>query len=307
MAIGSLSWWPMLLELRWLNVNAVLAAVLAGGILATSTRRTALAGVLFGFSFLVKPVFWPVAFVLVLRREWRALTGAITCSGIGYALAVVAAGPSTILDYFYQVLPDNTRLYATSPWNFSLYGLGEKLRRGIGAVDAIPSQHWWLTSVPIIDSLAASALLALAPTVLVLVWLAVVTLRSNASTEPLGFAVCVSILVSPIVWGHYFVALVIPIPAIVASLSHRQFALCVTNVALLVGGLLLVNQFDWISLTYSAAGIEPVVTKIGHLVLPGPPAVIPAIPSLIITMGPLLAVFGLSLIMSHICLSRPKV
>jgi hypothetical protein len=67
-------------------------------------------------------------------------------------------------------------------------------------------------------------------------------------------ALCVSLLVSPVVWSHYFVLLLIPFGALCYCLSCLGLPRRWTNGALALAVLFSIPNNEWIRLIYWLAG-----------------------------------------------------
>ena len=187
-------------------------------------------------------------------------------------------GFAGLVAYLTQVLPQVAAAYRAAAANISVWTLGWRVFSGTGST-VIPS----ITASPLIKSaLAALVVSAVVPALVLLI--ACLAVRKRRSLDAsLGVMVCVSILVSPISWGHYLVLAAIPAAQVIRWLTCRQFPSRETNNALLVAGLLAIPDGAWAKLAFLLAGQTPVA---------GTGSTLPFAPSLL-TLGPALAVGAL--------------
>jgi alpha-1,2-mannosyltransferase len=179
---GAVSW-PFIFGVRIGQVAPILYLLFAVGWRGLE-RRPALTGFAAGLGVLVK--LQPIVIVgwLVVRRMWSGLAGVAVAGAVALVLAIIGLGGWVEMVNVLQNL-DNS---ITAPTNVSL--------------GAIAYQHG--------VSLEAASILGIAGILAVLGFVVVCGLRT--STEA-GFLVAVvaSQVVSPIIWTHYALILLLPV------------------------------------------------------------------------------------------------
>jgi hypothetical protein len=144
--------------------------------------RAALAGVALGYGIAVKLFLWPIA-------VWLALVGRIRAAAIA---ALVAAASLLLLVPFIDI-PDYVRL---------LRKLTQTFEHDAYTPFAL------LTDLGVPDAAARGVTIALGLGILTLAW----------RRRSLGLAIAAALCLSPIVWRHFFVLLLVPL-----ALSRPRF------------------------------------------------------------------------------------
>src|SRR4051794_5630335 len=176
-------WYPFYVSFQNANVSALLALGVA---LAWRYReRTVAAGVLVGALVAVKLFLWPLFVWLAFTRRRSAAVSVATCAGLSLAGVVVLGGPET--QRFLDAASAADRVARGS--TFSPYNLFAAA--GAGSVVA----H----------------LLTYALGAALLVALVVVSRRADGERRALVAAVGAALVLSPVVWQHYFVLLAVPL------------------------------------------------------------------------------------------------
>lgn len=202
-AVGSPFW------AQWVHgqLNLVLLPVLVGAWAAARSNRPGWAGVLVGVAGLVKlfPLYLLVYFVLTGR--WRAALVGTGSFVFGVLLSSLVLGYDVWQVYFTDVLPVTKEFSAT--WaNVSLTGLWLKLFD--------PSPIWpTVRLIPIATDRAVALALAGVTVIVVTAVLAraVRGVTDSRASVDRGFAAALvaMLLVSPVVWEHYFLLLPLPV------------------------------------------------------------------------------------------------
>ncbi len=245
-AAALLAWYPFSFELAFGQLMIPMLAVLSGAWLALRTGRSALGGALVGLAILLKPVPWPLLLLFVLRRDWRALAGAVSVLAGGYLAAGCVVGLGTLEYYFSTVLPLVSRSYRADPWSFSVWSLGWRVFDGTGSKVIIG-----LEAPPLVRSALAAQVVSVALPCLVLLAACLAVRRQRTLDVSFGVMISVSILTAPISWSHYLVLAVIPAAYVIRWLGRHELPLRETNWALVVAMLLFL---DWGRLVHLAAG-----------------------------------------------------
>lgn len=177
-------WAPVFSALQTANLTLLLALGLA--VLWRLRNRTLAAGVVAALLVALKIFLWPVFVWLAVRRGLRAATWSIL------ATILMTLGSWWVIDFAgFAEYPKLVRLVdrVESPKSYNLLGLG--MRLGLG------------------HTAATALMFAIAGVVLVA---AVVVGRVEADGQrSFALTVAVALLVSPVVWLHYFALLVVPV------------------------------------------------------------------------------------------------
>ncbi|MBI4491279.1 MAG: DUF2029 domain-containing protein [Chloroflexi bacterium] len=285
LATALLGWHPVWMELLVGQLMLLILLVLAGARLALLSGRQVLGGVLLGFAMLVKPVTWPLLLLFALRRNWRVLGASVSTIVLGYVVALVAIGLGPIARYFTQVLPAVANTYQERPLNQSLWTFGWRLFEGTTWTKFLGGGTW---PPPVESELAARVVSVAVPALALLI--ACLAVRRRGLDASLAIMACLSIVINPIAWEHYFVLAIIPAAQVVRWLLKHRLPRRETNLALLVAALLVVSPGDWARLGHLVA--SQTLQPGGPLVLRFALALLPVMPVLAIgALGWLVAIF----------------
>lgn len=186
--------WPAVIE-GVQTANASLPLTLLVALTWRYRDRAAFAGAALGYGIAVKLFLWPVA-------VWLALVGRVRAAGVAAGVAAL----SLLLLLPFTSLVDYARL---------LRNLGETFEHQSYTPFAL------LADLGVPDVAARTLTVALGLAVLALAW------RRNS----LGLALAAALVLSPIVWRHFFVLLLVPL-----ALSRPRFdAVWLVPVGLWVG------------------------------------------------------------------------
>jgi alpha-1,2-mannosyltransferase len=246
-AMALLIWYPLWVELTWGQLQVPMLALLAGAWVALRSGRSALAGALVGLAILIKPIPLPLLLLFVLRKDWRGLLGAGSVVCAGYLAAACVVGPGTLVTYFTTVLPLVTRIYRASWGNLSISSLGWRIFYGTGS-----EMITGTVAPPLVRCTAAAEVASVALPCLVLLVACLAVRRQRSVDVSLGVLVSVSILTMPISWPHYLVLAAIPAAQAIHWLARHHLPARETNLALIVGMLLIV---DWVRLARFLVGL----------------------------------------------------
>lgn len=234
------SWHPFRDELVWGQVMIPMLLLLLLARRAIRRDRSLAGGLFLGLAFLLKPMLWPLALWLLLRRQMRTLVGFGLTSVFGYAVSGMIVGFNGLAKYFTSVVPAVTKLYQSSSWNISLWTIPARLFAGTGSIDVSsltapplavrPDLTSWLPPMLLTVALGASLLL---------------THHTQDFDASLGIMLCACILMSPVSWIHYSVLLVMPIATLSKSLLRRALPIKPTAVAGATALLLSVPVSVW--------------------------------------------------------------
>ena len=173
--------WPSVIEAVQ-TANASLPLTLLVAVMWRYRDRAGIAGIALGYAIAVKLFLWPVA-------VWLALVGRRTAA----AVAVVTAAASLLLLLPFTSIGDYLRL---------LRNLGRTFEHDGYTPFAL------LTDLGVPDTAARTATIAIGAAVLGLAW----------RRRSLGLALAAALVLSPIVWRHFFTLLIVPL-----ALSRPRF------------------------------------------------------------------------------------
>jgi hypothetical protein len=173
--------WPSVIEAVQ-TANASLPLTLLVAVMWRYRERAALAGLALGYAVALKLFLWPLV-------VWLALVGRRTAA----AVAAVVAAASLLLLLPWTSLADYVRL---------LRNLGETFEHDAYTPFAL------LTDIGVPDTAARIVTVALGLALLALAW----------RRRSLGLAIAAALVLSPIVWRHFFTLLLVPL-----ALSRPRF------------------------------------------------------------------------------------
>jgi alpha-1,2-mannosyltransferase len=180
----ALLWPPVFHALQTANFTMLVALGLA--VLWRVRDRAILSGLILGLLMAVKVFLWPLVIWLLVAKRYRAAASSIAFAAVISLAAWGVAGFSE-LSYYPRMVLEFDRISA--PATYTLVGFATKAGLSHGVAQAIA----W-----------AVGLAALAATVKI-------TRREGLSPRSFGAAIVAVILLSPIVWLHYFTFLLVPL------------------------------------------------------------------------------------------------
>jgi hypothetical protein len=177
-------WAPVFSALQTANLTLLLALGLA--LLWRLRDRTLAAGFVAAILIALKIFLWPVVLWLAVRRGWRVAAWSILVTMFVTLASWWAIGFAGFAKY-----PGLVRLIdrVEAPRSYSLVALGMRLGLGRGASTAL--------ALAIAGAVLAGAL--------------VLARREADGRRSFALAIAATILLSPVVWLHYFALLIVPI------------------------------------------------------------------------------------------------
>ena len=227
--------WPATIEAIQ-TANASLPLTLLVALMWRYRDRAAIAGLALGYGIAVKLFLWPLA-------VWLALVGRVRAAAVA---ALVAAASLLLLVPFIDI-PDYVRL---------LRRLAQTFEHESYTLFAL------LSDLGVPDTAARVATIALGLGVLALAW----------RRRSLGLAIAAALCLSPIVWRHFFVLLLVPL-----ALSRPRFdAVWLIPIGLWVGDGTF-NGAPWqtacvlglVALTFALCELRPGARE-ARVLSPGP-------------------------------------
>jgi hypothetical protein len=242
LAIVAVAWTPVQIDLAYGQMNAMILLALCGMVLARRAGRRALAGALLALALLIKPVAWPLALALLLRRDWRGLMGVAAAGFAGAAATAALIGPGRSLAYAREILPEVSRYYERFLFNISIWTSGHRLFAG--ALARYDTGEVELFAPPLVEA-SQLALPFSAGLALLLLAAALWQARRLPDEWALALMTCLSIIINPIAWLHYVVLALFPVALAIRSLVDDGFPARRTSQALVIGGCLLLASPVW--------------------------------------------------------------
>ena len=194
---------PLLAQFIQGQLNALLALLIIGAWRLDRAERPAMAGVCIGLAAALK-IFPAFLFVYwAMRMRWSAVVGGVIAFLIANGSALALFGSDAFATYLRLVLPSLD--FRRSDWgNVSLPAFWLRLFNPDEAVRVVP-----FAKAPLLG-----AILAYGSQVLIAV---VVALRcrqvqtAEGRTRAFALAIIGMLLITPIVWTHYFIILLLPV------------------------------------------------------------------------------------------------
>jgi alpha-1,2-mannosyltransferase len=210
-------WWPILIaalvnfpptlaHLIWGQLQLLILLLVTISWLCLRRRRDITAGVLIGLAIALKLYPCVLLVPLVIQRRWSSTVAALGTSAGVLALSFVAVGWEQIYVYFSKVLPEVSRLSAD---RLDTYSIGTTLRIALG--DA---------------ALANQISLLLRLVIFGMVVFAMTRLR-GAPDRALSLGVTLLLVITPVIWAHYFVLAYLPWLETLSRAPRRQLPLLV--------------------------------------------------------------------------------
>ncbi|MBN2005251.1 MAG: DUF2029 domain-containing protein [Anaerolineae bacterium] len=234
------AWNPFWQELVLGQLMALLFVILLLSWQALRTHRSILGGVLLGMVVSLKLIGWPIVLFLALRRNWRASGAAIATMVVTNGIAALLIGYKAALYYYLKVGGIVGSLYQAHTGNFSLWSVGWRLFDGTGSPIILDAE-----APPVLVSpLLARGISVILPLLLVIVGLGL-AYRTRDFDIAFAIVVCVSVVVNPVAWIHYFILATLPLCIIGQQLLAQHFPRTETRVAMICSLLLLVSHRQW--------------------------------------------------------------
>jgi hypothetical protein len=224
------------------QTTPMLVLLLACAYAAMRAGRPRLAGVLLGFVCLWK--IPPVLLIAVFaaRRRLALALAALAVPAAGVALSLALYGGGVLSDYVDVVILDNLGRSVAAFNNRSLEGVFMRLWTDESLVDWTPTRRPTAVTVSVLAAIAllAAGLLALSRPLL---WPARAPCDGDPRSGSLELELCVGcalmLLVFPIVWGHYYLFLVVPLCVLPAWCRARGLPTPAWWIALLAAAIWL--------------------------------------------------------------------
>ena len=223
------AWWPLLLcvlvtftpvqsHFFWGQTQLHLLLLLAASWIWLRRGRDIPAGIALGIAIAIK-IFPLLLFApLVARRRWRCLIAATVSAGAVLAASYAIVGWDQAIVFFTDVLPRHSGSVIAHSTNHTT--IAAMLTNAFGD----PSLAYYV-------SLVARALIMLA--VLYGAW------RTRDTSQAFALGMTTLVLVTPVVWEHYFVLLYLPWLAALSMSSRRALPALILAYFLVASAILV--------------------------------------------------------------------
>ena len=239
--LGLIAVWPLRENFVEGQLNVAVAAGIAGCWWALRARRPVLAGVSLAVAVALKPLVGLFILWALWRRQWRLLAGAAGALVAFGIVGITLAGVQGTLDYVTTAYPMHAELWPGYQDNASPQGFFTRL---FG-----PSPWRPRPPYPVAGLSTALTLTSWAAVVALLFWRLgwqqPTPERLNREFAALGATM---LLVTPIIWPHYYVVLVAPVAVMTAYLFQRRAWWLLAMLALSLAVLWVSRDlFQWLS------------------------------------------------------------
>lgn len=231
----ALGWGHVWEDLALGQMGLILLSLLTGAWLALRADKQICGGILLGVAIALKLICWPIMLLLPLRRKLPAAIAAAVSVIIANLLAAITMGWDVALGYYTQAGPLVASLYRAYIRNLSLWSVGWRLFEGTGSPALVGAHAPPLAYAPVAARLMAFAL----PFALLLAGLRA-SAKAKSFDAAYGLMICVSLLVSPLLWSHYLVIMAIPATIIACGLRELGFPREPAIIAVVLAALLLI-------------------------------------------------------------------
>ena len=214
-ALGLVAIWPIRESFVEGQLNIPVAAGIVACWYALRVGRPGWAGVALALAVALKPLAGLFVLWALWRRQWRLLVAAGATLAVVSAVGIALSGVQGTIDYVTLAYPMHAQLWPGYQDNASPQGLYTRL---FGPSDWRPRPPY---PTPGLSRFLTLATWAVAVGILFwrLGWRGPNTERLNREFAALGATM---LLVTPIIWPHYYAVLLAPIPVFVASIWQRR-------------------------------------------------------------------------------------
>lgn len=211
--------YPVFCLFRWGQFDGLRVALLALAVLLATRGRLVAAGGSLGLAAVAK--VYPAAYlwVLLLRREWKALLAGCATIAVLMAVGLAALGPEGRAKYLFVNQDEFSKVdWVISPQNMSVVGF---MHRAL-----VDNEHGTEPSRAWIDLGARAALVASVTGNLLLVAITSLWIlrrrREVSVAEAVAALVPVVLLAELNAWPHHCVSMLVPLTFVVAAVARQR-------------------------------------------------------------------------------------
>ena len=214
-----LAWYPVMADLAVGQLSILLTLLILTALLALKKGYRISAGVLIGFSLAIKMITWPLIIYFALKKDWKVVISSVT-TAIGLNLiALIVMGSGPFFEYYLNVSTQVMNFYQAESANFSIWSIGYRLFTGTGS----PVFAYSLKAPPLLDMPEIAPIFSSILAIACLLVGLILAVKSKDSYIGFAIMVCTIVAVSPIVWDHYFVILLICMAILIRILARQSF------------------------------------------------------------------------------------
>jgi hypothetical protein len=217
---------PVWEELIYGQLMIVMLVLFVETWVSIRNNRPIRAGIFLGLAVSIKLIAWPMLVYLLLKKQWKSafVTMAIVIL-LNFASGMIM-GVDQLIHYYGNVTKEVYAIYRG--FNYSSSSLGWRLFEGTGT-DAVPSIH----ALPLIDVPVLAGLSSMIfPLMLLLIGL-VISSKARCVDTSVSVILVTVLLISPIVWYHYYVIAILPIGIVIRH--YIKYGLSILDTFLLIG------------------------------------------------------------------------
>lgn len=231
-ALLILVWPPITSELVIGQLTALLLVLLVGAWQALRSGNDIQGGILIGSAIAVKFFPWPIIIFLMLRKNWRAVSAAVTTVAVANIAASTLIGFDRTAQYYLKTGLSVSQIYHASIGNFSLWTIGWRMFDGT-------SLHDWIgtgaTAPPLFSAPAIAPYISIVIPFAMLISGCIFAFQARNLDTSFGIMICLMILVSPIAWTYFLLLALIPFGIVVRNLYSLDWPRNETNIAICIG------------------------------------------------------------------------
>jgi hypothetical protein len=224
---------PISSGLKLGQTDPIILLFLAISCWSFARKRMTASAIWLAAALLIKPIFWPLVLLFILRKEIRATLLILGIGFVGASLSAIVVGIGPIKDLVSTTMYFTTPAVAASPQNESVFALVVRLFHPNSFTTPVLVAPELATAVRVLMPLVAAGLLVL---------MVRVSGADNRATRELQFALalCLSLLATPFLEHTHAVYLVLPL--LVAVVAAGSDPLSARGVVL-AGAVLLTSAF----------------------------------------------------------------
>ena len=214
LALGLSAVWPIRENFVEGQINLPVAAGLVAWWYAVLRGRHGLAGTSLGAAVALKPLAGLFLLYVAWRRQWRLLGYAVATLAVFAIAGAALSGLEGVRQYVTTAYPTHAQLWPGFPDNASPQGLFSRLF----------GPNPWGRPVWPTPGVATALTLASWAVLLALLFLRLGRKTPSPASLNLEFAAlgATMLLVTPIIWPHYYVVLLAPLAVLAAQLSQTR-------------------------------------------------------------------------------------
>lgn len=211
------AWHPFWEDLLYGQLSILVLTLLVFAFYLRQKGENFWAGIVLGLPIAIKLFGWLLLIFFILKKNWKLVIG----SGITIAVTNIAAGIIVgfdhVFNYYLNAITEFSDYYHSFAYNYSLWTIGWRFFSGTES-----NVLQGINAPPLIESPTAAGITSIVLPLLYIIIGLSWALKAKETNTALAILVCVSVLVNPIVWVHYFVILLFPFIILVNLLRSQD-------------------------------------------------------------------------------------